>query len=342
MFKKVTTNILSIDLIELLGVRLLEEKFFSHASKNLKKCFRAFVFLSFGISVSYLSGQILGDKASAPSFVMPKTQGLPHVYGPVPYESLIRDHYRFYQTHLRFGAFGSVDLDRISELSKSEFENLLLSAVPASLRSRLEPYIPLALGFSEDYQVDPFWVLAVMWTESHFNSQAESHMNAQGLMQILPGTGAYIYELLGRPSHLVDIDHLRRADVNIEMGVFYLRRLIHRFDGNYRLATVAYNMGTTRVIRRLRNGLPVGVNNLYLNKVRRAYGHLIGPFQTDVMSRPRPYSLTFAAYPRVRSEQERFFAAYDPIELAMSSLPYSKGLSSISYRNDINLVALSY
>lgn len=186
-----------------------------------------------------------------------------------------RTHYQFSRAHLRYGAFNpDLDLTRLSDFSSDELEKMIADSMPPTLRQRALPFIPIALELAESYQVDPFWVLAVMWTESHFNPQAESIVRAQGLMQVLPTTAGFIFELQGQKNRELTLDILRDPQVNIDLGVFYLNRLINRFDGNYRLATVAYNMGTTRVLRRLARGQEVGVRNLYLNKVRRAYARL--------------------------------------------------------------------
>lgn len=301
--------------------------------KSWDKLYIRSIFLATSFVMGLFLLAYLGQKVfeSTPPVTQAFEAGLPHIYGPVPLEAQLRESYEFYGVHLRHGAFGPIELDRISEITKDQFKSLVLQNVPTNLRERLALYTPMALGFAEQYQVDPFWVLAVMWTESHFNPEAQSHMNAQGLMQILPGTGAFIYQLLDRPVEHMDRQLIRIPQVNIEMGVFYLKRLINRFDGNYRLATAAYNMGTTRVLRRLRQGLPVGVNNLYLNKVRAAYSQLIVPFKGEVMSRPNPYLQTYVAYPRFREHREVMLSSLIPlgntplVPFSMSYAPIAPG-----------------
>ena len=76
---------------------------------------------------------------------------------------------------------------------------------------------------AETYQVDPFWVIAVMWTESHFDVYARSHVNAMGLMQVLPETGRFLSRLLKRPvtkEYVVQMIHHPRF--NIELGSIFL------------------------------------------------------------------------------------------------------------------------
>ena len=237
------------------------------------------------------------QKNKATSYNFGGPIGLPHVYGPIPLDLQNRKSYQFYRVDSLHGAFLPFELHRISELPKQDFESLISKALPSLLEERLRPYLAATLGLAESYQVDPFWALAVMWTESHFNPQAESHMRAQGLMQVLPSTGIYIYDLLGRPSDAVNERVMKDPLVNIEMGIFYLRRLLNRFDGDYKLATVAYNMGTSRVLRRLNRGLPVGVNNHYLNKVSHAYDEISKNYRLYLESTPAAYQKSLAVKP---------------------------------------------
>ncbi len=220
--------------------------------------------------------------------------GLPHVYGPVQKNLDGKESYSFDQLFMRTGGFDEVNIDRVSEFSKKELENMILTAVPRSIQGRFSLVIPLAISMAERFQVDPFWVIAIMWTESHFDQFAKSIVDAKGLMQILPNTGHYLTKKLGRNVTRNNVYRMiNQPEVNIEFGVFYLKRLLNLFDGNYILATVSYNMGPTRVRRRLRNNLPVGVSNRYLDKVRLAYQKASAVFKQKISMTRRPYELTY-------------------------------------------------
>ena len=176
----------------------------------------------------------------------------------------------YYQFPAIKSSFGNIPLSNIQNYSKEEFRALVLASVPGRLKLRLARYIKTTMELCEKYQVDPFWAISVMWTESHFHFRAESHVQATGLMQIMPATGEFLGRLLKMPiSKDLVFEHIRDPKVNIEMGVFYLKRLLRIFDGNHTLATVAYNMGPGGVFRRLRAKRPVGVRNQYLDKVRK-------------------------------------------------------------------------
>ena len=86
----------------------------------------------------------------------------------------------------------------LSTLDASEAHNLILNSLPFVMRPRLSPHLPTALGYAEHYGLDPFWVLAVMWTESHFQSKVVSSVGAKGLMQVMPATALHIGRILDK------------------------------------------------------------------------------------------------------------------------------------------------
>lgn len=183
------------------------------------------------------------------------------------------DEKTYYQFPKVDKSFGGINLDHMEYYSKKEVRSLILQSVKSpKLKKRLGRYIKHTMELCEKYQLDPFWALSVMWTESHFNLRAKSPVSATGLMQIMPGTGVYLSKLLKMPvEETIVYKNIKDPYMNIEMGVFYLKRLLKMFKGSYRLATAAYNMGPGGVYRRLRKNLPVGVKNLYLDKVRKHY-----------------------------------------------------------------------
>lgn len=116
----------------------------------------------------------------------------------------------------------------------------------------------LKSGFSVEF------VMAVIKTESSFNKFAKSPVGAIGLMQLMPSTGKAIAEDYGI---VLDDDRLYNPQINVTLGIRYLKRLTDRFkDMNMVLA--AYNMGPTKFrTYRQKNGYPVFK---YTKMVRRA------------------------------------------------------------------------
>lgn len=181
-------------------------------------------------------------------------------YGPSPeYLPSTDSSYNFFSVK---NSFGKVDLERVGEIHKNNLEDLILSSLDLELRKRLRPHLSETLEISQKYKLDPYWVLAIMWTESHYVHSARSNKNAHGLMQVLPSTAKTLYEddsveeILSDPSK------------NIEVGALYLRRLLDLYSNNYQVATVAYNQGPGNIKKK---GKKVMVNNQYLLKVRSAY-----------------------------------------------------------------------
>jgi soluble lytic murein transglycosylase-like protein len=80
--------------------------------------------------------------------------------------------------------------------------------------------------------VDPRFIHAVIWQESKYKTDAESHAGAVGLMQLMPAAA----ERFGCADR-------NDPAANIAAGTKYLRWLIKRFDGNVELALAGYNAG---------------------------------------------------------------------------------------------------
>jgi peptidoglycan lytic transglycosylase len=87
---------------------------------------------------------------------------------------------------------------------------------------------------------DPALIAAVIFEESHFQDQTSSQ-GARGLMQITPDTADTIEKLSGGETFVYD--DLADPELNIKYGTFYLRYLLHVYDGDEAAALAAYNAG---------------------------------------------------------------------------------------------------
>ncbi|ADD68004.1 Lytic transglycosylase catalytic [Denitrovibrio acetiphilus DSM 12809] len=124
---------------------------------------------------------------------------------------------------------------------------------------------------SLDNDLDPLLVLAVIQTESSFRKSIVSNKGAIGLMQILPNTAQYVSSMHDH-IELTSTQELFEPQTNITIGISYLSYLINKFD-NQKYALIAYNMGPTNLVRRIKTGnvLP----NRYYRSVMRNYSYIL-------------------------------------------------------------------
>jgi soluble lytic murein transglycosylase len=94
---------------------------------------------------------------------------------------------------------------------------------------------------SEENDLDPTFVAGVIYTESRFRQDAESHRGAYGLMQLLPKSARFIQRKSG-----IEGDY-RDPEVNIRLGTWFLGYLKDRYNGDERLMLAAYNSGEGNV-----------------------------------------------------------------------------------------------
>ena len=76
--------------------------------------------------------------------------------------------------------------------------------------------------YSEEYDLDPYLVLAVIKTESNFDERALSNKGAKGLMQIMDATGEWAAEELNINYFMASM--LYDTELNIKIACCYLDR----------------------------------------------------------------------------------------------------------------------
>ncbi len=84
--------------------------------------------------------------------------------------------------------------------------------------------------------IEPEIAFRLVSVESEFTPHAVSPAGAIGLTQMMPGTAREMNPRLKR-------EDLFHRETNLRLGFSYLRELIHEYDGNLRLALLAYNRG---------------------------------------------------------------------------------------------------
>lgn len=111
-------------------------------------------------------------------------------------------------------------------------------------------YVGFIRAASEEAGVDRYLTAALIKAESNFNPQALSNADAKGLMQLTDETAQFCAEKMGIELSEGDIYN---PEINIKIGVYYLKRLLDMFDSDLTLAVAAYNAGEGRVKEWLAN-----------------------------------------------------------------------------------------
>ena len=126
---------------------------------------------------------------------------------------------------------------------------------------------PIVEEAARTYDVEPGLIRAVIEAESGGNPSAVSPAGAQGLMQLMPATGAE----LGVTNPFDPVQ-------NILGGTKYLRQLLDRYRGDTRLALAAYNWGMGNLEKHT-NAMPKETQR-YIVKVESIYQSLKEPSRT--------------------------------------------------------------
>jgi soluble lytic murein transglycosylase len=107
------------------------------------------------------------------------------------------------------------------------------------------PYRALVETESRERRLDPFLVAGLTRQESLFMARITSPVGAQGLMQIMPGTGAALARGVGIGQW--DAELLYQPEINVHLGTLYLAEQMSRYDGSLPSVFAAYNAGPRRV-----------------------------------------------------------------------------------------------
>jgi soluble lytic murein transglycosylase len=106
---------------------------------------------------------------------------------------------------------------------------------------------------AQAHDIDAALLLAVVREESRFDKNALSKVGAQGLMQLMPDTAAWICD--HAPFDYDSVSDVWDPAANIMMGSWYLRWLASTYyEGNLAAAIAAYNAGQQNVNDWLKEG----------------------------------------------------------------------------------------
>jgi len=136
---------------------------------------------------------------------------------------------------------GELELARI-ELNRAHAVMKFSSQykIPADLAAKIYD-IALAEG------IDPTLAHNLVRVESGFYGKAISPMGAVGLTQVMPSTARELDPTIG----YADLFH---QETNLRLGFRYLRQMLEKYQGDTRLALLAYNRGPGTVDKIRKDG----------------------------------------------------------------------------------------
>lgn len=162
-----------------------------------------------------------------------------------------------------------------------------LLALPP-VRNRVEQtlyprkYDSLVTQWAKEYDLDPLLVDAFIRTESGFDPDATSSVDARGLMQMTEETFLWLRSKIAADEGLTFGD-LYDPAVSIRFGCYYLHLCLERYNGDVATAAAAYHSGWGTVDTLLQmeehssdgvtlKGFPYNQMHHYVEKITACYG----------------------------------------------------------------------
>ena len=104
------------------------------------------------------------------------------------------------------------------------------------------PYLEVVLKLAGEFNVPVQLIYSIMRAETYYRESLSSNVGALGLMQIMPQT----FEKISKFGGIKIKDPMDPYD-SMKASVWYLSKLLKRFDNNLIAATAAYNAGPHNV-----------------------------------------------------------------------------------------------
>lgn len=176
----------------------------------------------------------------------------------------------------KFASFAIVSLFFLSNFAGFLFSPVFAPAVNATTPAveTIPADIPLSGDCDLDWiiyrtgvreGIDPRFIHAVIKQESRYNPKAVSHVGAEGLMQMMPGTAKRF-----------GLKDPFDPAANVAAGTKYLKFLLKRFNGDVSLALAGYNAGEGSVDK-YKGIPPYNETQNYVKKIVGNYGKTYHP-----------------------------------------------------------------
>lgn len=142
-------------------------------------------------------------------------------------------------------------------------------------------YEQLVEKWAATYELDPLLVYAFIRTESGFDPQATSTVDARGLMQMTEETFIWLRSKIAPDEGLL-FANLYDPETSIRFGCYYLHLCMERYNGDVATVAAAYHSGWGTVDALLQmeehsadgetlQGFPYNQMNHYVKKITSCY-----------------------------------------------------------------------
>jgi soluble lytic murein transglycosylase-like protein len=150
-----------------------------------------------------------------------------------------------------------------TNVASNDSAEAILSLRPATYTT---PFDLTIQTVAQRHRVDPLLLHAVIRQESGYRKSIRSHAGAIGLMQIMPATGASLG--VASPDLVI-------PESNVDAGARLLKKLYHKYNGNFQLVLAAYNAGEGAVQKYGNQIPPYTETQNYVKSVLAHYDRLV-------------------------------------------------------------------
>jgi soluble lytic murein transglycosylase len=203
-------------------------------------------------------------------------------------------------------------IDKISKLEdrekpeeKAEYEALSKQIIYWQARYPF-PYLKEIEYWSQQRQLNPLLVTALIRQESRFQPKIKSVANATGLMQVLPDTAKWIAPQIKEDSKKINLED---PNENIMLGTWYLDHTHQQYGNNSLLAIASYNAGPGNVAKWLQSiptqdpdefveVIPFDETKNYVRQVFGNYWNYLRLYNPEISRLLRQYSAKHPQLPQ--------------------------------------------
>lgn len=105
-----------------------------------------------------------------------------------------------------------------------------------------QKYQEYVVYYADKYDLDPLILYTFIRTESNFDPDAQSNVDARGLLQITEVTFDWIKSNIA-PTEALTFEDMYDPETNIRFGAYFIKYCLLRYQGDLATAAAAYHSG---------------------------------------------------------------------------------------------------